>query len=572
MAGLLVVALLLGLYAAYQAWRVQRDLAAAQDSASALRTAFESGNAASMRVAAADLARSAGDAMDRTDGPLWSAAVAMPVLGDDAEGVRTISRSLHLIATDGVQPLAESVDRFDTVTTDGRVDVELVRSLASPVAQAHDVFGEAARILSSLDTSGYAESLRSGAESYTEFVTATDRVLGSAETATALLPGIVGADGPRDYLLIFQNNAEIRATGGLPGSWAHVHAEDGVLTIERQGAGSDFGERGGPVLPLSEAEEALFGPQLGTYFLDANFTPDFPRAAELWAARWQEFWDVDFDGVMSIDPVGMSYLLEGIGSVEVPGGTLTAENVVEVLLSDAYSVLEPSEQDRYFNVVARTIFEAALGDLASPADFVRGFDRAAQESRFMMSSFVSEEADLLQGSRVAGELTGDDESTPYVDVTINDATGSKMSYYLRREAKIASAGCLRTVQRLSGVLELSQTIAGAEAKSLPDYVSGGGRYGTEPGRQLLLVRLFGPVDGEITNIRVASELLDDLVQTTEIDGRPAVTLAVEVAGPEIVEVEWEMRSGPGQSDDVAVTVTPSIIPGANTSMVDSSCD
>ena len=70
---------------------------------------------------------------------------------------------------------------------------------------------------------------------------------------------MVGADGPRDYLLVFQNNAEIRATGGLPGAWARVHAQDGKLTIVEQGAGGDFGERATPVLALSKPERAVYG-------------------------------------------------------------------------------------------------------------------------------------------------------------------------------------------------------------------------------------------------------------------------------------------------------------------------
>ena len=48
---------------------------------------------------------------------------------------------------------------------------------------------------------------------------------------------MAGADGPRDYLLVFQNNAEIRATGGLPGSWARLHAEDGKLEHRPAGHG-----------------------------------------------------------------------------------------------------------------------------------------------------------------------------------------------------------------------------------------------------------------------------------------------------------------------------------------------
>ncbi len=41
------------------------------------------------------------------------------------------------------------------------------------------------------------------------------------------MPAFLGADGDRNYLYVFQNNAEVRSTGGLPGNISLVHASDG---------------------------------------------------------------------------------------------------------------------------------------------------------------------------------------------------------------------------------------------------------------------------------------------------------------------------------------------------------
>ena len=40
-----------------------------------------------------------------------------------------------------------------------------------------------------------------------------------SRTAT-LLPAMLGRDGPRDYLIVFQNNAEWRSLGGIVGALA----------------------------------------------------------------------------------------------------------------------------------------------------------------------------------------------------------------------------------------------------------------------------------------------------------------------------------------------------------------
>ena len=95
--------------------------------------------------------------------------------------------------------------------------------------------------------------------------------------------------------------------------------------------------------------------------------------------------------------VGMSYLLAGTGPVKVDGRVLTSENVVEELLNRPYLDLDPLAQDRFFEAAARAIFDAATDNLASPVDFLEGFQRAASEGRFLVASFNEQDTRLLDG-------------------------------------------------------------------------------------------------------------------------------------------------------------------------------
>ena len=103
-----------------------------------------------------------------------------------------------------------------------------------------------------------------------------------------MLPDMLGADGPRNYFMVFQNNAEIRATGGIGGAWALLHVDDGRLELRQQGSTTDFPPRRSSVTDLTDAEMSLIGPKMGTYFQNAGSIPDFPRAAEIFRAWWQE--------------------------------------------------------------------------------------------------------------------------------------------------------------------------------------------------------------------------------------------------------------------------------------------
>ena len=469
-------------------------------------------------------------------------------------------------------PLVETVDGLDGVTRKGGIDLDAVEKLEQPVHAANAALATAEADVADLDSSGYVGPLKSRFNTYVDLVGDAARGLAAGDKTVSVLPTMVGADGPRNYLLIFQNNAEIRATGGMPGSWGLLHAEKGKLSMVQQGTAVEFGERVQPILPLSKAELAVYDEQLGTYFQDANFTPDFPRAAELWSARWEEqFPGTKLDGVVSLDPVAMSYLLEGTGPIQVGSQTLTEDNIVAELLSRPYIELDPQAQDALYAEAARALFDAVTEDLASPVSFVSGLDRAAGEGRFRVAAFDEDAAAVLAGTSVEGALAGDDGSTPHVDVGLNDATGSKMSYYLRYWGDVRSLSCKSGVQRLAGSMTFQQTISPSEAAKLPNSVTGGGISGTDPGSQLILVRIYGPAGGTIEDVKLNGRSIDADLRIVDLDGRPVGTLVVLLSSRKDASLTWTMATGKGQTGDGLLGMTPSVVPGAKNSSFASVC-
>lgn len=565
-----VVLLISAAYSGWLAWQVKDDLQDAEAAARDLRGALDQGDSDARDDAVRDLRQSAGAAEGRTAGLWWGGLAHLPLVGDDVAGVRALSSSLDVLAKDGIPALADTVDLLSGLTSQGRIDTRVLEKMTPPVADARRAFAQAADAVAGVDSSGYAGSVRSRFEDYVDLVTEADRVLGSAKTATEVMPGMIGAEGPRDYLLVFQNNAEIRATGGMPGSWALIHAEDGKLSMGQQGTGGSFGVRDSPVLPMSEAERAVYDTVPGIYFQSSNFTPHFPRAAELWAARVEEgIPGTDLDGVIALDPVALSYLLDGTGPIEVADRTLTSDNAVEELLSRPYLELEPIAQDALFANAARAIFEAATGDLVDPIEFVKGLSRAADEGRFLVAPFVEREQRALGSTRVTGALAGDDGATPHVDIGLNDATASKLSFYLRYGAEVRARSCEEGAQELSGSMSLSQSIPPDAAAKLPDSVTGGGRYGNDPGDQLVFVRLYGPFGGTVGDIRMDGKRLTP--EVVDLEGRPVVTLIVQLSTTDDVVINWSMTTAAGQTGDVEVGMTPSVVPGNNDAVVPTAC-
>ncbi|WP_110182320.1 DUF4012 domain-containing protein [Nocardioides solisilvae] len=569
--GLLVVVLLIALgVVGWVGWQLKSDLEAAEGHARDLQSALQSDDRDAASDAADDLEEASSSARERAEGAVWSGVGLLPVVGDDAKGVRALARSLEVLSADAVPPLLETSELLGEVSRGDGANLSAVRSLRSPVEQAATALGAARDEVTGLDSAGYVAALRDPFDEYADLITQADRGFAAATTATELLPGMLGGSGNRDYLVVFQNNAEVRATGGLPGAWAHVRTDRGRVEMVEQGSTADFPERDAPVLPLTPAERKVYDVQLGTYWHDANFTPHFPRAADLWRAHFEETRETELDGVLSLDTVALAYLLEGTGPVSAAGVTIDSDNAVDELLHQTYRELEdPAAQDARFQAVSTAVFEAVTGEPQSPMDLAAGFGRAGREGRFLVHSFRSQEQQELAGTAVAGELPSNDEATPYVDVTLDDATGSKMSYYLRHGVKVRAESCTGDVQRLAGSMRLGSTISADEVEDLPVYISGGGTYGTEPGSQLVVVRLYGPVGGEISDVKFDGEPVD--AETIDLDGRPVANLVAFLTPTDNVDVTWRMTTGEGQTGDGVVGVTPSIVSGDADTTFESGC-
>ena len=114
------------------------------------------------------------------------------------------------------------------------------------------------------------------------------------------LPYIMGADKKQTYLVLLQNNMELRPTGGFIGSFALVTLDKGkVSDITIQDVYSADGQMKGYVKPPDPIRDYL---NEESWFLrDSNWDPDFPTSAS--RAEWflDKEIDVSVDGVFSID-------------------------------------------------------------------------------------------------------------------------------------------------------------------------------------------------------------------------------------------------------------------------------
>ncbi|MQW78125.1 DUF4012 domain-containing protein [Nocardioides sp. dk4132] len=559
-----------GAWAAWQAWKVYGDLNVAVEKVEEIGLAAEAGDSARMQSALEDL-REAGDtARDRTDGLGWTALTWLPVVGDDARGVRAVAEVVSDLGADGVEPMVQASDGLDGLAPrDARVDVDALVELRDPVAQASTALSAASARLAEEDPVGYVGRFKTKYRALAAVVRDADHALSSVDTALAVLPTMLGADRPRNHLLVFQNNAEIRATGGLPGAVTLATAQDGRVELARQVAGNSFEALQRPVGPLTRAEQQLYGSLLGTHMINANFTPDFPRTAELIKARWELAYPETIDSVLSLDPVALSYVLKATGPVTVRDVELTADNIVDELLHEVYLRYEdPAEQDEFFREVARTTFERISSGGGDVRALMSGLARGADEGRIFVHSFADVEQQALTGSDVAGEFITDPAADPQVTVTLNDLTMSKMSYFLDYDVSVTATHCGGGRQAYTGHMRIASS-APDDAASLPAYITGAGSSPADPGSQFVMIRLYSPAGGEVSGVKLDAMNIDD--QAIDQDGRKIAEIQLALEPGQESNIRWTMKSGADQTGDTEIQVTPGVRAGAKSSVARSAC-
>lgn len=454
------------------------------------------------------LADDASAAHELTSDPVWRAAEKVPWVGPQLAAFAAVADSLNQVLAQGLTPIADSAGSLSLDSlrpAGGVIDTTELAALAEPARAGADVVDQAAASLREIDRTpllGVVAAALDGADAqFTQVAAATDALAGAA----ALLPGMLGANGPRDYLVIVQNNAEWRSLGGIGGAGVLLRTDAGALSLTETISRTDF-EVGlaEPVQPLPNEIVALFDTRPARYIQNVTQIPDFTVGAPLAAAMLLRDQQITVDGVIAVDPVVLSYLLEATGPVTLPtGDQLTSENAVSLLLNEVYyRYTDPSEQDAFFELAAGSVFDALAQGRGTTADLLAALGRASTERRLLIWSVDPAEEAVLSGSTLAGELPVTDKDTARFGVYLNDGTGSKMSYLTKPEVKLAWGSCqpegLLTPRDLTLSLTLTSTAPADAATSLPEYITGGGSFGTPAGITRFVTYLYLPEGYQLT--------------------------------------------------------------------------
>lgn len=208
--------------------------------------------------------------------------------------------------------------------------------------------------------------------SYDKLIQESLRNSSSLQQLLPLLPQILGSSSEKTYAVVFQNNQELRPTGGFVQSIGVITVNKGTIVAKEFFSSYDLDEKtSGFVAPPEEITRYLGEDRL--FLRDSNWDPDFPQSAEKMTWFIENSTNKKIDGIITLDVQALEKLLQAVGPVELPqyNEVITDKNVDERLEFHSEVTFINKEDNPDYSTV---LFSALISSLEKlPADKVSSF-------------------------------------------------------------------------------------------------------------------------------------------------------------------------------------------------------
>lgn len=529
---------------------------------SSMKDYLKNGEGEQLNATAGTVAEQIASMSDTVNGPAWTIASFIPVYGDDIKLVRGMMEQADILAQDAMLPACAQLEDFKlgNLLTDGAVNIEMLKGLITTIQDVEPV------VVSSIDAIDALPEPHIG-----KIKSLMDKVTGPMDTAKGtlkqvngilpLLPQMLGADGPRNYLITAENNSEIRACGGFVGSLGVMNVDNGKISLgDFEGTlHSNNGPK--PQITITDEEMTLFQPYEPTMNFtsgDAYFTPDFPKGASNVSTLWSlEHGGQRIDGVVALDPVFLQYLLQLCGGVTAADGTVVdGSNAANELLSGSYWKYPDggAVQDAVFASVASGAFNQLLGGLGDVgfANLFKVIKRGGDEGRLLMWMANETEESAVVQMGFGGGLNAD-PTKPQAGVFVNNYSYSKLDWYLNLDA-VKGEG----VKNADGTVSYPMTVtltnemSAEDAAALPAYIAAHNGTADAPTQEMLRTLLYAPAGGTITDVVASSGSMKEATH----NGLQVFYQDVRLMPGESFQVTYTVTVSAEAAEELDVRVTP----------------
>lgn len=275
-------------------------------------------------------------------------------LGDNLSNLSVYSVASAENAVLGMQALLQSLKAIT-----GEADESPDAYFTSAQVELSSAGEDLSKITALLENPDFEKSvpsvIKQQIDSFSNKLEFYSSLVSRAKAMSMLLPQLVAVEGSKSYLILLQNNMELRPGGGFIGSFARINFEAGKLKkLDVNDIYNLDGTLSIHVEPPVEIKEDLG--QKDWFLRDSNWEPDFPTNAR--QAQW--FYNKEagerVEGVVALDISAMEELLSAIGPLDLADykEQITSENLFAKAITYAESGFFPGSQAKKSFLTALT--------------------------------------------------------------------------------------------------------------------------------------------------------------------------------------------------------------------------
>ncbi|MDI6715484.1 MAG: DUF4012 domain-containing protein [Actinomycetota bacterium] len=279
----------------------------------------------------------------KLDHPIYQAAKRIPLFGNKITAIGMIASS-EIEATRACLSLIDATRKFSgsrptleiRYSAEG-VDLAQFREAMPYINQARDRLKKALKMKDKIIKEHALSATENSLEIYSKEIARLDQAINKAEKALNIIPAFLGSKKERRYFLAVQNNAKPRATGGVIEIYGILVASNGKLKLEKMEDVYKLQKENMPeALTTDEYRNRYY--QFGgtSSWENSNISPDFPSVSNVILQLYESSTGEHLDGVIAIDLVGLKYLMEATGPIEIPSpdAVIDSGNIIKTVLSD----------------------------------------------------------------------------------------------------------------------------------------------------------------------------------------------------------------------------------------------
>lgn len=341
-------------------------------------------------------------------------------------------------------------------TTEDRIAflTESVESLLPHLDLIDKKITDIDNLINQIDITRYPETvkgiaLRQQFNQLKETISQAKKLVSDGKPILTKTSWLLGKDKARNYLVIFQNDGELRPSGGFWTAYTTIKVDKGKII---PGASSNIYDLDDKISSTTPAPRIIKSYHLNVPYLnlrDSNLSPDFPIDAQIFLDGYYKAMGkkIQFDAVIALDTNVLVDIVKVLGKLDTSVGTFTTnpdprcDGCPKIIYDLEYIAGRPRnyiELDRkgFLGPLMHALLANAMGSEKNKmAPLAQAFFTNIYQKHIMFFFTDTEVQKAAESANIAGQIVQTDSNTDYFHLNDANFASAKSNIFITQKIK-----------------------------------------------------------------------------------------------------------------------------------------